>query len=332
MKKDWVARELTIEVIVGAFIVMILLGLSYFTIIVGKHKFFQTTYMVEVVFKGVMGLKEGDRVMVRGMPVGKVKDLRLEDNGVHVLAELEEEIDLKQDYVISIMASSVLGGRHLSIYEGSDESADICEDKILIGQEPYDLMSDASELMSALKENLAEEGGIVDNLKGAVASLNEVMTSVSEGKGTLGKLVASDGKMYDDLGSTVASLRKIVKNIERGEGTAGKLFAEDGLYEDLSSLAARLDNIAGKIEKGDGNIGMLITREDLYTNLVSTVSSTKAIMNRIKEGEGTLGKLVNDDELYIEIKRIVQEARAAVDDLRETTPVVTFTSIFFGAF
>ena len=45
-----------------------------------------------------------------------------------------------------------------------------------------------------------------------------------------------------------------------------------------------------------------------------------------------LGRLVNDDGLYEQIEGIVEEARAALDDVRETSPVVTFTSIFFGAF
>lgn len=332
MKKDWVARELTIEVIVGVFIVMILLGMSYFTIIIGKHKFFQRTYFIEVVFQDVMGLKEGDRVVVRGMPVGKVQDLSLKNNGVHVLAELEEKIDLRSDYVITIVTSSVLGGRHLSVYEGSDEGDDICEDRILIGQEPYDLMTDAAELMSALRENLAEEGGVVDNLKSAVARLNEVMTRISEGEGALGKLVASDSNIYEDLSSTVASLREFTKKMESGEGTLGKLFTEDDLYNDLGSLASRVDNIVGKVEQGKGNVGMLMNRDDLYTNLVATVHSTRAIMDRVKKGEGMLGRLINDEELYMEIKRTVQEVRAAVEDIRETTPIVTFTSVFFGAF
>jgi phospholipid/cholesterol/gamma-HCH transport system substrate-binding protein len=332
MKKDWVARELTIEVVVGAFMVMILLGLAYFTIIIGKHRLFQPTYRMEIVFGDVMGLKEGDKVMVRGLPVGKVEDLQLEDTGVHVIVRLEENIDLRQDYAVSIMASSVLGGRHLSIEEGSHDSPDICEDRILIGEEPYDLMADASELMSALKKNVVEEGGIVDNLKGAVAKLNDVMTRISGGEGALGKLVTSEGKLYDDLGAVVASFRDVAEKLKEGEGTIGKLFAEEKLYNDLSSLASRLDNIAAGIEGGKGNVGMLVGREDLYTNLAATVKSAKAVMAKVEKGEGMIGKLVNDDELYREIKYTVQEARAAIDDMRETTPVVTFTSVFFGAF
>ena len=45
-----------------------------------------------------------------------------------------------------------------------------------------------------------------------------------------------------------------------------------------------------------------------------------------------LGKLVNDESLYNEIKAAVGELRATVDDYRETSPVVSFTSLLIGAF
>ena len=41
---------------------------------------------------------------------------------------------------------------------------------------------------------------------------------------------------------------------------------------------------------------------------------------------------MKDDELYEEAKLLLQEIRATVDDFRETTPITTFTSVFFGAF
>jgi len=42
--------------------------------------------------------------------------------------------------------------------------------------------------------------------------------------------------------------------------------------------------------------------------------------------------LIEDDGLYEDAEKLVGEVRAAVDDIRETSPVVTFTSILFGAF
>jgi hypothetical protein len=56
------------------------------------------------------------------------------------------------------------------------------------------------------------------------------------------------------------------------------------------------------------------------------------VTETISSGEGTLGKLARDDELYEEAKLLLHEIRAAVDDIREVTPITTFTSIFFGAF
>ena len=41
MRKDCVARELTMEMVVGAFMVMILLGLGYFTIILAREPLLQ---------------------------------------------------------------------------------------------------------------------------------------------------------------------------------------------------------------------------------------------------------------------------------------------------
>jgi hypothetical protein len=45
-----------------------------------------------------------------------------------------------------------------------------------------------------------------------------------------------------------------------------------------------------------------------------------------------LGKLVNDESLYNDVKSAVNEVRLAVDDFRETSPVVSFTTLLIGAF
>ena len=45
-----------------------------------------------------------------------------------------------------------------------------------------------------------------------------------------------------------------------------------------------------------------------------------------------MGKLLSDEALYLEFQSLLREGRAAVDDMREMSPITTFTSIFFGAF
>lgn len=264
MKKDWMARELTMEVIVGVFMVMILLGLAYFTFILSGEMWGKKRYEMEVVFKDVMGLREKDSVVVRGMPAGRVQKLSLQDDGVHVLLWMEKPMRMKADYKITVVATSILGGRYLQIYEGSENLSDLEGIVRFMGEEPYDLMADAAELINAAKKGFAEEDGIIANLKEATIQIKETTKRLNSGEGVLGKLLSKDETLYNDLVSSAGSLKEITGKIERGEGL--------------------------------------------------------------------LGKLVKDEALYNDIKAVVEEARASLDDMRETAPVTSFTSIFFGAF
>lgn len=301
MKKDWIARELTIEVVVGAFIIMIFLGLAYFTIMLSKETWFGDKNRMEIVFSDVMGLRDGDNVVVKGMTVGKVKELVLQPDGVHVKVVFNSGVEpvMKEDYRVTIIATSILGGRYLLIDEGSDAAGIVADNGgVYRGQQPYDLIADAAELVNAVRHGLIE-GGVVDNFKEASASLREIAVRLREGKGTLGRLLSEDDKMYEDLSAAVASLKVLTARVEKGEGTMGKLLSsDDQLYKDLSSTVVSIRNIAAGIDKGEGSIGLL----------------------------------VKDEALYREVKGAVEDLRAAIDDMRETTPVSTFTSIFFGVF
>ena len=300
MKKDSLAQELRMEIIVGAFMVFVLIGLGYFTIILSGEKWFGPKNFVEVRFKDVMGLKEGDSVVVRGMPVGKVKSLTLEPSPVYcvrVTAVLDQPVAVRTGYKITVVATSVLGGRYLQVDEGPEANPKLPEGTIFEGQQPYDLVGDASETINAVKQGLIQ-GGVISNLQSMTAQFNEIATRMNAGKGLLGKLFSEDETLYNDISAAVTSLKNITARLDKGEGTLGKLLSsDDKMYKDLSDAAASLKNISASIERG----------------------------------EGLLGKLIKDDSLYEKVTSAIDEVRATVDDYRETAPVVTFTSIFFGA-
>jgi phospholipid/cholesterol/gamma-HCH transport system substrate-binding protein len=335
MKKDWIARELTMEMVVGAFIIMILFGLAYFTIILSRETWFSDKHEYEVIFDHVMGLREGDDVVVRGMTVGKVDNLSLGLDGVHVLTKLDTPLRLREKYKITIVSSSILGGVYLSIDEGSETSRELPEGAVFVGESPNDLVADAADLVGAVKDDFLREGGILDNFKTASVNIKDITDRLNKGEGTIGKFLSDDSELYEDLSATIASLKTISGKIEKGEGTIGKLLSKDDkMYENIAASAESFKNISARLEAGKGTLGKLMSEdEDLYNNLNASAASLKKIIARIENGEGTLGKLMSEDEgLYEEIEGIVGEARATVEDYRETAPIVTFTSIFFGAF
>ena len=235
-------RELSMEVLVGTFMFVALLSLCVFTIVLSRENVFKKTYPFEVVFADVMGLRDGDNVMMRGMTVGKVKALILQDDGVRVLAALQRPIHLKKDYSIDVVFSSVLGGRYMQISEGSPALEGLAPGTAIKGTTPQDVMA----LMSA--------------------------------------------------------------------------------------VAVDLKDITGKINAGQGTIGKLVNEDTFYNDARASLANLNAITDKINHGEGTLGLLVNDESLYLEVKQMINDIRATVDEMRETSPIVTFSSIFFGAF
>jgi phospholipid/cholesterol/gamma-HCH transport system substrate-binding protein len=290
-------QETSIEVTVGAFMFMVLLALGFFTIVLSRENLFARRYEMDVVFPHVRGLRQGDNVFVRGVDIGKVKGLRISPEGVHVLASLQQPVTLREDYKIEILPSSVLGGRYLGIYEGADDRPALPPMAIIRGEVPVDFLDEATRTVQAIKKAL-EEGKILENIS-----------------------AAADG------------IRNLMARLEQGEGTLGKLLTDDTLYTNLQDISADLKEITARVNEGKGTIGRLLSEDDtLYQDLAAAAAAIKEVTTSISQGDGTLGKLTRDDELYEQAKLLLNEVRAALDDLRETTPVTTFTSVFFGAF
>jgi phospholipid/cholesterol/gamma-HCH transport system substrate-binding protein len=244
-----------------------------------------------------MGLREGDNVFLRGVGIGKIKRLQIRADGVHAVASLDQPVELHDDYRVEILPSSVLGGRYLNIYEGSEGHPMLSRSEKIKGTTPVDLIDAATKTIQSVKQAL-EEGGVLENLKSAMAQIKDITTRLNNGEGTIGKLMTDD-KVYNDLQQISANFKEVSQRLANGEGALGKLMSKDDkLYSDLSSAAA----------------------------------SVKQITDSLAKGEGTMGKLIKDDTIYQEAKLTLQDIRAAVDDFRETTPITLFSSVFFGAF
>ncbi len=308
MRKFSVDMEVRREMIVGAFAFAVLFGLFWFSIFLSGDVLWGRKDRMSIYFGNVMGLKKGDRVVVRGMTIGEVKEMKLlegealkkmglpdRDGLVEVVCSLQEPISLKSDYSARIIPLSILGGRHLQIDEGMSKDA-VGKDERVMGQEPYDLMADASSIMKNLRSAL-EEGGGIESLKDMLAHGNSVAKKIDEGEGLLGKLINNDD-LYNDLASAVADLKEITGQIKGRKGTLSKLIYDETIYVDLEASLANLRDVS----------------------------------ERLNEGKGLLGRLLaEDDPLYTDARLLMQDVRAAVDDFRETAPILTFTSVFFGA-
>ena len=296
MKKSHLQQNV-VEVMVGAFLFVALLALGFFTIVLSQENWLKKIYRMEVIFNDVTGLVKGDKVFVHGVDVGRVKNMTITPDGVRASLSLSQEILLRDNYQIRVLPSSVLGGKYVDIDEGGLDNPLLAQGTTIRGKGPVDFIAELTEATQTIRGSL-EKGGILANLEG-----------------------------------TMSNLREITDRLQRGEGTVGRLLTQDDIYTDIRKVSSNLADISERLNKGQGTLGRLLAEDDtLYRDLSDAVASLKDVSQTLSKGEGTLGRLAKDDEMYNQLNELLGEARAAIDDLRETTPVVSFSSIFFGAF
>ena len=324
-------KQMLVESAVGVFSFAVIAALFMLTVVLSQDSLFRKERPVEILFDDAMGLRVGDAVSARGVTVGKVKQIALKSDGVHVLALLTTPVHLREDYRIEVMPTSVLGGRFLNIHEGTYENEPMrSPPKLLQGTASTDLMDAATRTIEDIRKALNE--GILEDFKATMSEVRKIATKLGEGEGTLGKLI-NDGAVYADVQRIAANLAGVSDQLAKGEGTLGKLMNDGQLYADAQAVAANLKDISDRLNKGEGTLGKLLSEDDrAYEDLAATISSFRKMSESVEKGEGTLGKLVSDEALYLEFQALLREGRAALDDMRETSPVTTFTSIFFGAF
>lgn len=308
---DKYKKDLSIEVLVGMFMFVVLIALGIFTIVLSRQNFLQKKYPIEVIFSEVGGLREGDHVFLRGTKVGVVDSTFLQNNHVVVRSNLEVPVEFREGYKVEVVSSSMLGGKLLKLYEGPISAPALPANTTILGEDPID---------------------ILEELGDAVGEFKEMTRKVSAGEGTLGRLL-SDDEMYVSLKAMVENLNLVSQKLANGEGTIGKLIQDETVYNDVQKTIANLSNASERLANGEGTLGKLLSEDDtLYADVSGAAANIREITEKIRTGEGTLGKLVEDDKIYDEAQKLLEELRAAIDDMRETSPVTTFSSVVFGAF
>lgn len=350
-------NDVTTEIVVGAFMFIILVILLTVTVVISQNKFFEKSYNLTATFPNIGGLKEGEPIFVRGVKVGFVEKIMIaeDSNGVDVSMRLTRQFRLHEDYEIFVEASSMLGGMRLVIDEGSPQLATLDEAQMqaLEGRPARDVLREAAEVVEMIRESLVEQGTL-DNISGIASNLREITDKVKRGEGTVGRLINQEGLyeealvLVENLGEASGDLQAVAKDAKEisarlaaGEGTLGKLLSKDeAMYANLTNTVEQLSHastdarsIMARLEKGEGTIGRLLSSDDsVYEDLQEAMAALKQVSVAMSEQNGTVGKLINDQTLYIKVESLIDEARATIDDFRETSPITTFSSVFFGAF
>ncbi|MFH1422690.1 MAG: MlaD family protein [Planctomycetota bacterium] len=316
---------MTNESKVGALFFAALGILLVMTVLLGGVRFRRTGYEFNVLFSDVMGLEKGAKVLVSGVDVGRVKDIRFEKSVVTVVCWIDSEnVFIPCDSIITVEQASLLAGMQLSIMPGQSEVS-IKNVPPIKGQFPVNFTKSLGQLSDEARRIIEE---IKYNVGDTAASIKDISERISSGPGSIHDFLYKD-TLSQNMEEAASKLRAIAEEVESGKGTVGKLVNDEKLYNDLvditqeiKEVSANIKEITKSLKEGHGAAGKLLTEEDLYNTtkeameeIKETAANTKEITSQIKKGEGSIGKIYKDESFYQDLRGTILDARTTIVEL-----------------
>ena len=315
------------QLALGAFFVIVLGILGYYTLFMTDFSLIGEKHSVVVNFPDAHGVRQGDGVQVAGIRQGRVAELLFDptkprEQRIRMELKMDVPLVLRQGFTIAIQDATLLGGKVIVIDPGPADAPPLANDVELQGVVARNALASLGELV---EENRASISRIV-------ARLENVVNDLDAGKGTIGRLIR-DEELSLSLKNAVARIEKSADNFaaitddaRAGKGTIGRLLTDEELSKKVGDVVDKLDGIATDLQtatrdlsEGKGTLGRLLKDEKLADDVASAVTSIKTAFDKIQNGEGAIGRLINDPAMAQDLKDALAKFAKVADDLAVAT-------------
>jgi phospholipid/cholesterol/gamma-HCH transport system substrate-binding protein len=133
-------KRLTMETLVGLFVVVGVASLGYLAIKLGKLEVIGGRgYTVVAEFDSVAGLNNGAVVEIGGVEVGRVREITLKNYRAVVAMSIDPGVKLQDDAIISIRTKGLIGEKYVRITPGASDKLVQPGGKIRDTEDPVDM-------------------------------------------------------------------------------------------------------------------------------------------------------------------------------------------------
>jgi len=113
-----------VEMIVGIFVIVGLLAISWLAIKVGQGGTLgESGYPLVANFNDAGGVREGSDIMMAGVIIGRVNAVKLTDNDHATMTlSIQQDVKIAEDAFASIRTKGIIGDRYIRITQGMDDN------------------------------------------------------------------------------------------------------------------------------------------------------------------------------------------------------------------
>jgi len=309
------------DIKVGIFILFGVAALLYMSVNVGNIPFISKKAEggFYIYFNTVTGIGKKTNVLMQGVKIGEVADVKLEGRKVKLTVHLDRPVNIPVDSVATIQGAGLLGDRHLNIQPGMSDKFIAKGDTMAYSVDPTNIDTIMSKLSSALDDvkkfskglsTLFDEHGIVGlfgegGLLGEGGKLTEIMETIDEASGLIVTMLKEN---RENLKAGVVNVKDVSAHLDeillenRGNIREG--------VKNIRHVTAKLKDVIG-----DNRENFKDTLTNLKTGsakLDTLMASLNRVMDKVEKGEGTIGKLVQKDTVYDNLNRTLEGAQGFV--------------------
>jgi len=117
-------KHTKLELLVGLFVVLGVAAIAYLTMKLGTGSMIGgDTYAIEARFTNAGGLNKGSNVLLAGVFVGRVDEVKFDPADYSAIATLRivSTLQLPTDTMASIKTTGLIGDKHIALAPGADE-------------------------------------------------------------------------------------------------------------------------------------------------------------------------------------------------------------------
>lgn len=280
---------------------------------------------IEARFAEVGLLLEGGAVKLRGVPIGRVRNIALDSTGggVMVTLRIDEDVRLPEDPVVILSPESMFGDWQAEIAPRAEFStynyAEAPDPAVLPGYALPDI-SRLTAVADRIAENMAtlSERVQLAFTEETAMKVNRSVESLLDASETISGLISSEQGAVRDV---ARDLRVVSQTMRNAAGTMTGVLTqvETAVSEDrLVQIVTDVQRTASRTAAlTDTLLAMSRDMRQAAATADSVLGTMGSIAAAVQRGEGSLGALMTDTTLYFSIRESNIELQSLLRDIRE---------------
>lgn len=300
------SKELKVGILSVASIVIFYIGFNFMKGI----DFFSPTRTYYTVYDEIDGLTIANPVLLSGMPVGRVAEIKIlqgRDNKVLVIFEVDKNIVL--DHKTEAVLSNVdLLGSQAIILKIPD---------VKVALNDGDTVPGIIDL--TITERLQKEAlPVLQNLEKISNRITDVMDIII--------------KNEDHISATVANVSKISRNVENITNKNEEQVT--AIVNNINSIAAMLNDEKDGLKSILDNVNTVtdslkaVDIRKTVNRIDSTVNYVNRTLAKATESGGTIDKLLSDESVYNNLSKSLEDLDKLLIDMQENPKRYVHFSVF----